>query len=369
LKRILIMLIILPLLSFKCFAASPIDELYKQFNVDDLINAIPDETTTIYEELFSDEITIEKFISLTPNQLYQAAIEQVYKYIEQYRVKLFSVISAVLIMALLGGVWENGTQNKVYDLICVLSITAILITPILNCISHGCSSIKDITKFMTAYIPVYASVMTASGSVSAAAFYQTVVFAASQIINHISISFFMPMLHVYMLVSLSGVISKNNGIISLCEGVKKLITWGLTLISTVFTGILSFHSIYGTAVDSAFSKTAKFLIGSFVPIIGSAFSDALTAVNSSIKIIKAAVGGFGVAIAAISFMPVLINITILRIIIWFIKITGETLAVSQAKNILSGFSNVLSIITALILTTIMLLVISTAIMMATAVSR
>jgi len=56
------MLIILPLLSFKCFAASPIDELYKQFNVDDLLNAVPDESTTIYEELFSSEIKIEKYI-------------------------------------------------------------------------------------------------------------------------------------------------------------------------------------------------------------------------------------------------------------------------------------------------------------------
>lgn len=365
-KKFFIILILLPLLSLKSFANSPLDDLYRQFNVEELIEIIPEQTAEISENMLSDDISIENLISLTPYQLYKVVKEQALKYISQYRLELFSIISAVLIMALFGGIWEIEKQNEIYDLICVISITAITVRPILNCISHCCNSIRDITKFMTAYIPIYASVMTASGSVSAAAFYQTIVFAASQIINQLSVSFFMPILHGYMLLSLTGSISKNSGIIGLCDGIKKLITWSLTLISTTFTAILSFQSIYGSATDSAFSKTAKFLVGSFVPIIGSAFADAVSAVNGSIKIIRAAVGGLGIAVATIGFLPVLINITILRIILWFTKMIGDSLTVNQIKNLISGFSNVLSIVMALVLTSIMLLVISTAIMMTTA---
>lgn len=367
-KKIAAVLILIIILPVKCYAISPVEELYEQFNLNYLIEELPYQTTETAKEILSYEIDFKQLISLTPQQLLNVIVGLGKKYVFQYREELFSVISAVLILIVIGSVWELGSNNELYDIICVLSITVIMLQPILNCISDSCNAIKDITRFMTAYVPVYTSVITASGTVTAAVFYQTVVFAAIQIINELSVSIILPLLHGYILLFLSGSISKNDGILGLCEGLKKLVVWTLILLSSIFTAILSFQSIYGSAADSVFSKTTKFLVGSFVPIIGSAFSDALSAVNGSLKVIRAAVGGFGIAAVFIGFLPVLANITILRVIIWFAKMISDTLSVTRVKYLFTGFSNTLSIMTALIISTIGLFIVSTAIMMTIAVT-
>ncbi|MPN28456.1 hypothetical protein SDC9_175898 [bioreactor metagenome] len=132
---------------------------------------------------------------------------------------------------------------------------------------------------------------------------------------------------------------------------------------TIFTGLLSLQSFLSAAADGAAVKTAKFLVGSFIPVVGSVLTDALSAMQGSLHIIKASVGSFGILVAVLTFLPVLLHITVLRAVVAIASITGEMLSVTPVKGILSGFSNLLSIMTAILLSMMMLLVISTAVML------
>ena len=134
---------------------------------------------------------------------------------------------------------------------------------------------------------------------------------------------------------------------------------------TVFSGFLSIQSSITSAADGAHTKTANFLAGSFVPIIGGAFSDALSAMQGSVQIIKTTVGGFGIAAVLLAFAPILVKLTVFRAAIWLCKIIGEILSAEQASGILSSFGDVLSVVLALVLCVMMIFIISTAIMMNT----
>ncbi len=361
-KKLFFAAVAIFILNISCFASQPTEKLYERFRVGELVNDLPYQAEEAVETIFDGGITLEKVVSLTPRQLIQIVKRNFSQSVTENKGQLISIMTAVLFSAILSLISESGKCTEIFDLICVLSITAVLLRPILDCIQLSCDTIRELSRFMLLYIPIYTSIIASSGAVGGAAAYQTAVMAAAQVLSQLSDKLFLPMMQGYLLVSLSGVIGKNKGVVSVASGLKKLINWGLVFTATVFTGILSIQSLITSATDSAAAKTAKFLAGSFVPIIGGAFSDALSAIHGSMRIIKASVGGFGIAAAVLTFMPALIRITVLRAILWFANTAGEVVSAERSSGIFSGFSNVLSAMTALLLVAAMIFIISTAIM-------
>ena len=71
---------------------------------------------------------------------------------------------------------------------------------------------------------------------------------------------------------------------------RKCTTWILGLLMTVFLGVLSMQNWLGSSVDTAASKTTKYVIANFVPVVGSAVSDAYTTVRSSLQMLRSTTG-------------------------------------------------------------------------------
>ena len=364
-KRIVSAIAAVLLLTVNCFAQQPIDELYEKFKTDDLMQNIPYQAEELLEQNIDDITSPENLITMTPRQIKNIVTEKAIQEFAEYRSQLLSITAAVLLSAVLSALGSNGKINDIFDLVCILAITALLIDPVFSCIQHSCDTIRELSKFMLLYIPIYTSVIVSSGAVGSASVYQTSVMAAAQLLGQTSGKIFVPMMHSYMLISLSGVIGKYKGIKSIATSIKKIINGGLVVAATVFTGVLSVQSFVSSAADTVSAKTVKLLAGSFVPIIGGAFSDALTALQGSMKIIKASVGGIGIAVVLLTFLPALIKITVLRGVIWAAKISGEILSTEKCTEILSCFSDVLSVLTALLLTVMMVFIISTAIIINT----
>jgi stage III sporulation protein AE len=79
----------------------------------------------------------------------------------------------------------------------------------------------------------------------------------------------------------------------------------LGLFLTVFTGILAVQGVAGAVTDGVGLRTAKYLTGAFVPVVGSILSDAVEAVVGCSLFIKNAVGILGVlAIFFLCAIPV-----------------------------------------------------------------
>ena len=367
-KRILIAAVTVILLNVNCFAQNPTEELYRRFEIDKLSDVIPYQAEETAEDMLDEKITFERIINLSPKQIKNLVIAKIKQSFTEYRKHLFSILSAVFLSAVLSLTGETGKHTEVFDLICVLSITTLLLNPVLNCMQYSCDTIREISKFMLAYIPIYTSIMISSGALGSAAAYQASVMAAAQLFSQLAGKLFLPLMQGYLLITLSGCISNNKGIKSIASAIKKTVNWGLIFTTTAFTGILSIQSIISSSADSAAAKTVKFLAGSFVPIIGGAFSDALSALQGSVRIIKASVGGFGIAVIILTFLPLLVRIAVLRCVLWLAKTAGELLTAEQCSVILTSFENVLSVIAALLAAAMMIFLISTAIMLNSAVN-
>ncbi len=362
-KKLLFVLLFLMLLTMHCLAVSPVEELADQFGLELLQQQIPPTAQEMADELSLDDLSMGKLLTVSPQELWNLLTRHFAQAVSAYKKDLFSILAAVLLCAILSVLGEKTQAACVFGLIGVLSITAILSGPVLDCLEQGAESIRACARFMLAYIPVYATVVATGGAPATAAVYHTVLMIAAQTVSQLAAGVFLPLTQSYMMLSLAGGIGQNSGIVMISGAIKKLINWGLVLVMTVFTGLLSLQSFLSAAADGAAVKTAKFLVGSFIPVVGSVLTDALSAMQGSLQIIKASVGSFGILVAVLTFLPVLLRITVLRAVVAIAAITGEMLSVSPVKGILSGFSNLLSIMTAILLSMMMLLVISTAVML------
>lgn len=362
-KRLIFVLLFVILLTTHCLAASPVEQLADQFGLELLQQQIPPAAQEMADELSLDDLSMGKLLTVSPQALWKLLTRQFAQTVSTYKKDLFSILAAVLLCAILSVLGEKTQAACVFGLIGVLSITAILSGPVLNCLELGAESIRACAQFMLAYIPVYATVVATGGAPATAAVYHTVLMMAAQTVSQLAAGVFLPLTQSYMMLSLAGGIGQNSGIVMISSAIKKLINWGLVLVMTIFTGLLSLQSFLSAAADGAAVKTAKFLVGSFIPVVGSVLTDALSAMQGSLHIIKASVGSFGILVAVLTFLPVLLHITVLRAVVAIASITGEMLSVTPVKGILSGFSNLLSIMTAILLSMMMLLVISTAVML------
>jgi len=361
-KRVLFAVLTVLLLNIKCYSKQPVDDLYQRFRTDQLELSIPYQAEEAAEDISEGELSLDNILTLTPMQIKNITVKKAVQAFSQYKFQLLSISTAVLLSAVLSSLSDIGKDSEIFDLICILTITTLLLDPVLECIQYSCDTMRELSRFMLIYIPIYTSIMISSGALGSAAIYQSSVMAAAQVLSQLSGRLFIPMMHGYLLVSLSGNIGGNKGIASFASAIKRMFNWVLVLSATAFTGVLSIQSFISGAADSAAAKTVKFLTGSFVPIIGSAFSDALSAMHGSMRIIKGSVGGFGIVIALLTFMPILIRITVLRAAIWSAKTAGEIVSAQRCTAILSVFNDLLSAMTALLLIIMMVFIITTAIM-------
>ena len=66
----------------------------------------------------------------------------------------------------------------------------------------------------------------------------------------------------------------------LCELIAKAVKWILGFCMTLFTGLLTVHSLVTASADSAASRAVKFAVSSFVPVVGGALGEALRTVGA-----------------------------------------------------------------------------------------
>ena len=186
---------------------------------------------------------------------------------------------------------------------------------------------------------------------------------ACQVVAQIVSSVLVPLMGIYLAFCIAGSLAPGIDVNAVAQVIRKTVSWALGLLLTIFVGLLSLQTMVASGSDTVVSKTAKFLIGSFVPVVGSALSDAFVATQGYMKLLKTTVGVFGVLVAAMTFLPIL-----LQTVMWYLAVNlssalGEMLGVKPVAQILKSASATLGVLIAVILCFALLIIISTSLVL------
>ena len=275
-----------------------------------------------------------------------------------------TLLAVIVICAMTDSMYsKNNEVSSVLELVGVMAVIGILFSRILQTIEYISTTINDIGKFMLTYVPVFASIIGSSGSVSSATSYYVTLIAIAEISSLVAMNILMPVLSILLALSIIGSINSALSFSAVIDSVKKGFLWIVGLIMTIFVGSITIQGIVGVSADTVSTKAAKFMLSSFVPIVGSAISDAYQTVKGSLGLIRSCVGSFGIVAVLAMIIPPLVNILTVKVSLAFSSVISDILGVNKVSLILKSSSTVLTLAMALLLCMGLMLIISTTVMM------
>ena len=262
--------------------------------------------------------------------------------------------------------YGRSDLTEVYRMLGSLAAVLAVADCLSECITVTVDCLNAITVFMLSYIPVFAGITSASGSLAAGTgFYGTNLFLC-ECITFAAKSVLAPMLSILTAVSAVGAINPDIKLGKIAAAVKKAIYWVIGILMTVFTGVLTIQNAVGSAADSARTKVIRFAASSFIPIIGGSVSETYSAVRGSLGVIKAGTGSIGVIIIALIVLKPVIHLLAARAVLFVGKLACGMLGQDNMEQFADSVGSILAIATSIMIAVSIMFIISTCIIMMTA---
>lgn len=201
-----------------------------------------------------------------------------------------------MILETMQSAFERNAVSKVAYAISYLVLLVLAVNSFRTAISYAGDAISGMVQFMLAMVPLLLTLMAGSGGVaSVAVLHPLIVFMIHTIGTFIHL-FVFPLLFFSAVLHLVSSISERYKVTQLANLLRNVGVGLLGIMLTVFLGVLSVQGATGAVADGVALKTAKFVTGNFVPVVGRMFSDAADTVLSASLLVKNAVGLAGVVI-------------------------------------------------------------------------
>lgn len=330
----------------------------------ELLSSLEEETKEALSEIGIDDADYTQLLSLSPKRVVDAILELITGKMSE-KLKAVGFVCALLVLsAVLEGFAQPGsTMHSVFSVFTTLLIVVSLLLPVSESLVQAFSAMELSSNFLLAYIPAFAGVISMSGKPLSSAAYSSVMIGLSNLLAQCNVKVFLPVVQVFFSLNIASSVQPKYAFNSLVAFFKKAVTVLLGFSATIFTGLLAIKGSLASAGDSVAVRGVKMLVGSAVPVVGSALSDAYTSVLGSITLIQNAVGIFGIVVFALLHVPVILDLLLWYLALSFTASVSEALGQKQAATLLNGIASTVSLVNTLVIFTAFILIISTGIML------
>lgn len=329
----------------------------KDSDSEKLIEALPQDAKDYMAE---NEIDASKS-DWIKNLNFSSVLKDIWNILKSKVTTPFATMSLMIGVVLLSSsltVIGNSNSSKTTGF-AVTAVSAVLIaTPIFNVVNSACEIMQTASVFMTAFVPVFATVVVANGQAVTGTSMGALLLGASQVVELVGTHLVIPLMCGYLSISIVSSVSPILSKTTLAESIKKLSFWIMSFFTTVFLGILSIQTVINASADSLSIRTAKFVIGSSVPMAGTVLAEALTTVTASLGVLKTTVAIYGVIACVVIFLPLLVELVLWRICLNVTSIVSDVLSVANISKLVKSVDMAVSVLCGIILLSMALFVIS-----------
>lgn len=238
----------------------------------------------------------------------------------------------------------------------------------IGCFSNILQYAEEVTDsmgdFITKLSPVLTGLLITSGKAASASAFHPVLYGGVYVVTVIVKKCIIPLAVYSSVLSIASNISEQVQISGFCKLIGSISKWILAASFTLFTGICGIYGFSAPALDVLGARTAKFAVGSLVPVVGGFLADTLETVISGSRLMKNAVGTAGlVTLCGICIIPVIK----IGVMVFSLKIAGaiaEPITDSRISRLLYDMADAASIIMGMTITITVLFIICISIILA-----
>jgi stage III sporulation protein AE len=201
-----------------------------------------------------------------------------------------------MILETLQSSFEKNTVSKLGYTLTYMVLIIIAINSFNVAIGYAKSAITSMIEFMFAIVPLLLTLLASMGNItSVAILHPLIVFMVNSVGTAIYL-FVFPLLFFSAVLHIVSSLSDRYKVTQLANLLRSISLGALGIFVTIFLGTISVQGTTGAVRDGVTLRTAKYLAGNFVPVVGRLFSDATETVVGASLLVKNAIGLSGVVI-------------------------------------------------------------------------
>ncbi len=358
-RKLLSVLLSVFLMTFCGFTASASELEYGlEYGKEALESALTDEARDILD---NEGITPETPKTFSFSEALKKLLELLGNKAARPLRMLCGLCGVVLFCALAQNTACEGGLKTVLSAVGALCGAGIAAGSMYELLQSSLTAISAAANFMVVFIPVLTGISAAMGHTLTAAAVNSAILGATQLFSQLAANFLAPLCGTILGISTAGAVHPQLKLEKISELVKKLVIWALSLLMTVFMGVLSLQTAVSAASDNAAIKTAKFMVSQGVPIIGGTVSDAVNTLHGGLAVLKSSVGTYGMIAAAAVILPVIAELLCYKLAAALSEALAEMFDLKEIAALLKSCGAVITIITAITFCVLLLNTIAAAI--------
>ncbi|MBB3109173.1 stage III sporulation protein AE [Paenibacillus phyllosphaerae] len=201
-----------------------------------------------------------------------------------------------MILETLQTAFERNTVSKVAYSITYMVMIVIAVNSFNVAIGYAKDAIAGMIEFMMAMIPLLLTLLASMGNVVTVSVMHPLIIFMIHAVGTVIYTIVFPLLFFSAVLHIASAITDKFKVTQLANVLRNFAIGLMGVMLTIFLGVISVQGATGSVTDGVTMRTAKFVAGNFVPVIGRTFSDAADTVMSASLLVKNAIGLAGVII-------------------------------------------------------------------------
>ncbi len=311
-RLVLLFILLVVFLGEACpvFAGDWQDSLYQeqwdQSGAQEFLDSLPREAT---DPLYENGLTPENWDTLAQEggeEIWQLLLDS---FLDQFRSPLRSalqIVGVLILCSLVGAIQSQGKHlplPETMELTGTLASMMLFLTPVSGLIVSACEGIRQGTGILLGGAPVLCGILTASGHTFSGSTLSIFTVAAGNVGSLLASAFLVPVLQAFLALSSVSCLYPKLRLQAFCSALLKAVRWTLVFVVSIYSALLSMQGTLASSADAASLKAVRLSVSSFVPVVGSAVSDAMSAVQASMGLLRGGLGSFAILTLLVLFVP------------------------------------------------------------------
>jgi stage III sporulation protein AE len=201
-----------------------------------------------------------------------------------------------MILETMQSAFERNTVSKVGYAAAYMVLLVLAVNSFSTAIGYAKDAIGGMIQFMMAMVPLLLTLLASMGSVVTVTVMHPLIVFMIHTVGTLIYTIVFPLLFFSAVLHIASSLSDKFKVTQLANLLRSIAVGTLGVLLTLFLGVISVQGATSSVTDGVTIRTAKFVTGNFVPVVGRMFSDAADTVMSASLLVKNAIGIAGAAI-------------------------------------------------------------------------
>ncbi|WP_419873826.1 stage III sporulation protein AE [Candidatus Pristimantibacillus sp. PTI5] len=201
-----------------------------------------------------------------------------------------------MVLETLQNAFERNAVSKVAYSITYMVLIIIAVNSFHVAMGYAKGAIESMIQFMLSMVPLLLTLLASMGNVVTVSVLHPLIIFMIHAVGTLIYTLVFPLLFFSAVLHITSALSEKFKVTQLANLLRNISVGIMGVLLTVFLGVISVQGVTGAVTDGVTLRTAKFVTGNFVPVVGRMFSDAADTVISASMLAKNAIGLAGVII-------------------------------------------------------------------------